>query len=364
MRRLAVAALLALAACRGGSEPGPPDLAFAGAFAAHDQVDLLFVLANFTMLPKVRNLQAHVSTLIDALDAAAPASYHLGLITSDLGAGLVTVGQCHPDGDGARLQVGPAGTSPAVPPSGCQGFGLAGGARYIDYDRRAGTSNVVGAPDVTTAFQCLVSLSDAGCPYLQPLAAAERAVANPPPENAGFVRDDALLAIVFVEDGDDCSARADSALFDPSRDPVVAGSSARTRCAHASIACGSPPAPLDMTMAGGPFDDCVPRTQTDGSPLDDVQRYIDFFARPGGAKPDPSDVILASLSGPPSPFAWTVAPPELSPSCSDGDLSAAPSVRLPAVVGAAYTSTIGSICDHDDAATLAALGQQIAARLR
>lgn len=370
MRRVVLVLLWTLGACHGRNQPAPPDMAFVGAFAPHDKVDLLFVLADFTVIPKRNELVKRFPQLMAQLDAASPASYHIGVISTDLGAGPFTYNgvQCHPDGDGAKLLVGPAPSS--ILPAGvsCNGFGLAGGAQYIDYDRIAGTSNIVGVSDVVTAFDCMSAISDAGCPYFQALEAAYRAVAHPPPENAGFLRDDALLVIVFLQDTDDCSAPIDSLVFDRSQDPDVAGSFTPMRCAHESIACGSPPAAIDVTMAGGPFDDCVPRTQADGSALYDVQRYIDFFKGPGGAKPDPSDVILGSIAPPPSPFAWTINAgcypnmpcPFLADPCSPAITGgAAPSVRLDAVV-----PSLQSMCDTDYSAGMDNLAQQIVARLR
>ncbi len=372
-----LAVTLVLAGCGGHSgDTSSPDMAFVPAFAAHANVDILFVLADFTIIPKRQALVQAFPQLVAALDAAAPASYHIGVITSDLGAGPFTYdfGQCHPDGDGAKLQITPATNNPV--PAGCNGFSLSGGARYIDYDRIAGTDNLVGVPDVATAFSCIASINDGGCPYFQGLEAAYRAVSNPPPENAGFLRDDALLVVVFLQDSDDCSAPPESPVFDRSQDPVVAGSFTTMRCAHAGIACGDPPGPLQLPASGGPFDNCVPLPQAEGGQLYDVERYIDFFARPGGAKADPSDVILASIAAPASPFGWTDSTscspniaecPNLNPSCvspTNPLLFADPTVRLPAVVGAGYTTEQDSVCATDDSPAVAGLAQKIIARLR
>lgn len=174
MRRVVLVLLWTLCACHGGSKPGPPDMAFVGAFAPHDKVDLLFVLADFTVIPKRNELVKRFPQLIAQLATASPASYHIGVISTDLGAGPFTYnsGQCHPDGDGAKLLVGPAPSTVLSGGVSCNGFGLAGGARYIDYDRIAGTTNIVGVPDVVTAFDCMSAISDAGCPYFQALEAA------------------------------------------------------------------------------------------------------------------------------------------------------------------------------------------------
>ena len=53
MTRTLVAALAVLAGCSHHGGHAPPDMAFVPAFAARDKVDILFVLADFTILPNV-----------------------------------------------------------------------------------------------------------------------------------------------------------------------------------------------------------------------------------------------------------------------------------------------------------------------
>ncbi len=125
-------------------------------------------------------------------------------------------------------------------------------------------------------------------------------------------------------------------------------------------------------------DDCRPLTQAEGGKLFDVQRYIDFFARPGGVKADPSDVILASIAAPPAPFGWTITSPCVdqvnTPQCPILNHSCVapanplffgdPAVRLSAVVDAAYTSQRSSSCETDYSPAVDGLAQKIIARLR
>src|SRR5262245_5972400 len=142
MRRVIVVLLLVLVGCvDNGNWSRGPDLGFAPAFVAHDKIDILFVLGNEASTSQYRfELRRRFPELVRALsDAGAqhPASYHIGVITADLGAGPYTFnsGQCHPGGDGGKLQVAPmAGTSP---PAGCSSFSLDGGVRFIDWDQAA-----------------------------------------------------------------------------------------------------------------------------------------------------------------------------------------------------------------------------------
>jgi hypothetical protein len=63
---------------------------------------------------------------------------------------------------------------------------------------------------VAGAFSCIAQLGPDGCGYEQSLEAMYRAL--DPAVNPGFIRDDAALAVLFITDEDDCSAR-DTSLY-------------------------------------------------------------------------------------------------------------------------------------------------------
>jgi hypothetical protein len=288
---------------------------------------------------------------------------------------VLNQGQCHPDGDGGKLQVAPAPNAANVPAP-CANFSL-GSGRYIDYDQVAGTSNIVGVPDVPSAFNCMASVGDGGCGFEHQLESVYRALHDPPPENAGFLRDDALLVVYFATDEDDCSAPPDTDLFDPSPDGVAKyGTLHSFRCTQFGITCSEP----GMPLTGGPMDPtggCRPLTQAEGGKLFEVQRYIDFFARPGGVKADPSDVILGSIHPPPIPVGVTITMPCAdqvnTPSCPILNHSCLnptnilffgdPGVRMTAVVNSAYTALPWSLCDVPYSQPMQDLAQKIIARL-
>src|SRR5437764_495423 len=118
--RMFVAALIALAGCDGGAKPQPPvpDMSFVPAFAAHDKVDILFMIDSSGTAPIQTELRNRFPSLVKALQNFAlqghPASYHIGVVDEDLGAGpeVLNQGQCHPDGDGGKLHVAPAAGAP------------------------------------------------------------------------------------------------------------------------------------------------------------------------------------------------------------------------------------------------------------
>jgi hypothetical protein len=355
-----------------------------GAVHSHKKVDVLFMVDNSPSLsPKQALLRSGFPAFVNALAATAgthPASYHIGVITDDLGAGPFTLnnGQCHPGGDGGKLQVAPRPDAMNVPPA-CTSFALGGGVRYLDYNQLAGTTNIVGGADVATAFGCMSAVGSSGCGFEQPLEATYTALHDAIPENAGFLRPDALLVVVYVTDEDDCSAPATTDLFsDAANSPY--GTLHSFRCTQWGIACGTPATQVQPVDSMGPLANCRPWTVAEGSKLIDVQKYVDFFTRPasmGGVKADPTDVILMAIAAPATPFATivtspcadqvnTASCPILAHSCtstSNAQLFGDPAVRLSAVVNAAPTSQIASACADDYSTELAALAQKIIARL-
>src|SRR5438105_2385070 len=112
-------------------------------------IDILFVLDNSpSMAPKQAELAHRFPALLSLLGSNAPngrpAHFHLGVVTTDLGAQQFNIGaQCRPGGDGAKLQpLGAAATPDCRPPT--------GGARFIDYDQVAGSGNLPQGQDLFT----------------------------------------------------------------------------------------------------------------------------------------------------------------------------------------------------------------------
>ena len=64
------------------------------------------------------------------------------------------------------------------------------------------TTNYTGS--LAAAFSAIASLGAAGCGFEQHIEAAKRALNNNP-ANAGFLRPNAYLALIFIQDEDDCS---------------------------------------------------------------------------------------------------------------------------------------------------------------
>ncbi len=342
--------------------------------AHRDKVDILFMFDNSPgTSPKLAALRQAFPELLSRIEdlatAGVPASFHIGVVDSDMGAGPFTLnqGQCHPDGDAGKLRATPNPDATGAPAA-CSGLSLPDA--FIDYDSSTGTSNV-GTLDLATAFNCISAVGTGGCGFEAPLESVYRALTSPS-VNPGFLRDDALLVVVWLTDEDDCSAPPDSPLFDPSSNGVATyGTLHSFRCTQWGIACDGKP------LTGGdlpPTSNCAPVV---GGPLFDVSRYASLFAS-GGIKQSAVDVLLVGIFAPPAPVAVSVTSPCAdqvnTPSCPILDHSCVssnnplffgdPGVRLDAVLSASPGAITASICDSDYSPTMDALVDGLGARMR
>ena len=178
-----------------------------------------------------------------------------------------------------------------------------------------------------------------GCQYEQPLAAAARAVSGTIAENRGFVREGALLVVVFLTDEDDCSSTNDG-LFDPN---ASLGPADSYRCFRHMITCDEP---LDQP---GRKRHCVPDDASPyGVPIDELADAL--VAAKGG---DASQVIVATVAGP----SGSVIRVEQEASCSrmwvgnacgSRAVTATPAVRLDAFRARFPGRTLaGDLCGGD-----------------
>src|SRR5438445_254370 len=73
--------------------------------------------------------------------------------------------------------------------------------------------------DITDAFTCIAALGDQGCGFEGQLKSVRWALdanaATFPPENDGFLRPEAFLAVILITNEDDCSVPDDSGMVDP-----------------------------------------------------------------------------------------------------------------------------------------------------
>jgi uncharacterized protein YfcZ (UPF0381/DUF406 family) len=273
---------------------------------ACNTVDVLFVIDNSnTMAQEQDNLAANLPKLVQRIEAIQPRikSYRLGVVSTDLGAGPYTIGTCKPKGDEGRLLHAPHG-------AGC----AASYPRWLE-----GPS-----PTLAQDFACVAKLGVGGCGYEQQLEAALRAL-TAQPENAGFLRSNAPLAIIFISDEDDCSAK-DEKLFDP--DDAALGALS-TRCVRL----------VDK--------------------LHPVARYSVGFR---ALKDNPKRVVVAAITGPAGPVQLDPGlPTGMKPICSSPQLGeATPGNRFAELVQSLGERGVqASLCDGDLSNALDVIGKAI-----
>lgn len=295
---------------------------------ASQAVDILFVVDNSnSMLPNQAHLVRSFPRLVQALRLPRLGGdlpdLRVGVISTDLGARGVP-GDCRPfPGDGGRLRR-LAGTLRAAQP-------------WLEY--HGGQTNITGLAGLDalqllgTGFSQLANLGTAGCSYEQPLEAARMALDPALRVNPGFMRSNALLAVVFITNEDDCSvASPESFRFDE-----APGFASIHRCFDLGVRCRCPSA--EACGAGLPrrCTDCTLRT---AGPLHPVARYVSFFRglkRTPDGKPAPDRVVLAALAGSTTQFfrcLGAAGDPRLTNTCSTTTSLAYPAFRLHAVVDA------------------------------
>lgn len=283
----------------------------AGAAPSPIKVDVLFVIDDSGSMREeqdslARNFDRFIAELRE-LPGGLP-DLHIGVVSSNVGAGWYNLPGCFGDGDDGRLLPWPQ----------VQGCPWPRGA-FIS-DEIAANGERVRNYDATLeeTFACIAPLGVDGCGYEQHLEAMRRALGGANPANAGFIRGDAYLAVIFIADEDDCSA-SDPALFDPSDDAL--GPLHSFRCAEQGLLCDGQP----LAREAGWYGSCEP--WLDSPYLAAPDEYADFLR---SIKP-PHKIFVAAITGQPGPVAVTVDQDgyaALAPACESANGVAAPAVRF------------------------------------
>lgn len=138
-------------------------------------VDILWVVDNsMSMVQEQDELAARFQTFIDMMDSEETGiDFHIGVVTTDMD---------DDNPDRGKLVTDAVNAEP-----------------FITRD----------TPDYVASFQARVRVGDSGSSREQGLEAAWVALTEPMASgpNAGFLREDAVLSIIFVSDEDDCSDR-------------------------------------------------------------------------------------------------------------------------------------------------------------
>jgi hypothetical protein len=297
-------------------------------------VDLLFVIDNSgSMLDEQQSLAAWAEdSLFGVLKTQALEDFnlHVAVISTDVGAGPSGIQGCSSNGDNGRMQNLSRG-EPCPTPSDAYISNVAGpeGTRIKNHEG-----------SVSEAFACIAQLGTTGCGFEQTLESMKRALDGSNSNNAGFLRDDALLAVIIVSDEDDCSAQ-DTFVFDSSFGfDELLGPLASFRCFEHGVICD-------------PDDPRTPGTQTacrsreHSQYMAPIAGYSDFLK---GLKADPSLIVVGGITGPSASVRVTLGDdgdPGLDTVCESSITTAAPAVRLDNFFAEfPARNTVASICNE------------------
>jgi hypothetical protein len=289
------------------------------------KVDVLVVIDNSgSMGEEQANLAANFGPFIETLEERG-ADYRIAVTTTDLGGegcgagsgGELILSSCldRPEsfvyaGDD-QFEVACAancshdGEALAIRPTAIESDGEELARPWIE--SYSGVGNLPQDISSLEAFQCFAPQGISGCGWESPLEAMARALdnmENPERPEYGFLRNDALLAVLFVTDEVDCSLSPgmDDALFEA--DTFWAeGSNLLTSaaCWNAGVACSGE----------SPFEDCWDvNLDANGVETDDpsqmvlrpVSRYVERLEAVAAAKLAGREVLVSAIAGVPSGY--------------------------------------------------------------
>jgi hypothetical protein len=377
----------------------------------NNNIDILFMIDNSSSMTSMQQkLSAQLPAFMQVLQQLPNGlpNVHIAVVSSDMGApgDQTSAIGCTGSGNNGQFQssVGAAATM-------CNSTTLAQGATFI--------SSVDGQKNFTdpieSVFQCIAQLGSTGCGFEHQLASIDRALGSdnfgpdnkpqPPPSNAGFLRDEAYLGIVLLTNEDDCSAPSNTPLFSLNggkqsiTNPL--GPIANYRCNQYGHICKDPsgkmgPPPLNPpgNATGNPpmltLTDCTSVTDGGGNNLTPVSQFVNDIKK---LKPDPQNQILvAAITAPTDPYTIEWVPPASPPPNTTGELwpqvmhscGAAggddvnpnpastttdgsfgdPGVRITEFVNAFPNSVLASICDTSYRSSMTAIATKLGALIK
>jgi hypothetical protein len=314
-------------------------------------VDLLFLVDDSSSMRLTQqNLETNFPMFMTRLmDPPGLPNIHVAVISSDMGAGNGNIDSCTAQTNGIG---GKQGIFQYTARGNCTATGLDPTATFIS-DNGQGVRNYTGA--LEDVFTCIAALGEQGCGFehqfsaiLRSLGADGRGAA--PGENAGFLRPDAYLVVILITNEDDCSATPNVPLFDDTANNYITdqlGPVVNFRCNEFGHMCDDGSGTFAHPNRRAPGDNVaatVSYTSCRASDEGYLMRVKDVADALKGLKRDPSQVIVAAITGPNTPYTVTWKAPSLTDmtcgaascpwpvighSCTAADTSFAdPSIRI------------------------------------
>jgi hypothetical protein len=272
-------------------------------------VDILFVIDNSgSMGGEQGALARSFGTFVDVLEAQqVGANYRIAVTTTD-SLGRIRATSCR-----SRLEEfvsdGPFGYHDETQ-RGCLDYcdidvvGL--GSPWVE--KSNGQTNLPSGVSMAQALQCIGPQGISGFGFEAPLESMRLTLLD---TSSGFVRDDALLAVIFVTDEVDCSMsdeslgwiNSDGQVYWSSPDRISSGA-----CWRAGVTCTGGPGVYDGCSSEDKGRSGLPTSDPDEAVLFPVQRYIDTLAQLAATKQamgGQSEVLIAVLAGVPLDYPET-----------------------------------------------------------
>ncbi len=252
-----------------------------------------------------------------------------------------------------------------------------------------GQTNLPAGVGTGDAFECFGPQGVDGCGFESPLESMYKALARTYKTNEasyGFLREDALLAIIFVTDEVDCSHRNEyGSIFTENKaywsDPEAPWATSAV-CWNAGVECLGGPGEYEGCRAVDKDEDGNVTDDPSEAVLHPVSRYVDFVRGIQTAKQDANhslDVIVGVISGVPSGYqegidiVYADSPDEafmndfgIGPGCTstvDGaEQTAVPPVRLREFAENFGDRNLFSVCSNDYTPALEELANTLIAK--
>ncbi|MFV8756019.1 vWA domain-containing protein [Nannocystaceae bacterium ST9] len=377
-------------------------------------VDILFVIDNSgSMGEEQANLAANFGAFIELLeDSDVGANYRIGVTTSDNGNPWCPPGTTTPEGgklvmssckdrlgdfvfDGGMVDVQDLACNDICTLSAAE-LEIVPTATDVDPNLVArpwlenieGKKNIPAGTDTADAFKCFGPQGINGCGFesqLESMYLSLARAADSNEANYGFLRDDAILAVVIVTDEVDCSYNKSwKAIFEQSGNKVFwsdpsASFPTSAVCWNAGVECfGDPSGYDDCVSANKDVEGNLDVTDADAV-LHPVHRYLDRLQGIENAKkeinPD-QEIIVALIGGVANDGSTfyadvTATDPEfqdsfgIGPGCTaPGGVTAVPPVRERELTEAFTPGNMFSVCNANYTPALQAIADKLIQQIK